>query len=96
MLMYKPIYLGFSVLDLSKWLMYEKYFDKLLPYFGQEILKLHYMGCDGFVQSFETQNIINHLKNFEDLFDFSNLKEKHELLSIKKKKVVGKFKLETP
>ena len=31
-LMDKPIYLGFSVLELSKLLMYETYYDKLQPY----------------------------------------------------------------
>ena len=94
-LMDKPIYLGFSVLELSKLLMYETYYDKLQPYFGQEIIKLHYMDCDSFVLSIETQNIINNLKNLEDLFDFSNLNKNHELFS-NKKKVVGKFKIKTP
>ena len=54
------------------------------------------MDCDSFVLSFETQNIKNDLKNFEDLFDFSNLNQNHELFSIKNKKIVGKFKIETP
>ena len=40
-LMDKPIYLGFSVLELSKLLMYETYYDKLQPYFGQENIQLH-------------------------------------------------------
>ena len=53
------------------------------------------MECDSFVLSFETQSIINDSKNLEDLFDFSNLNENHELFC-KKKKVVGKFKTETP
>ena len=96
MLMDKPIYLGFSVLDFSRLLMYETYYDKLQPYFGQENLKVHYMDCDSFVLSIETQNIINDLKNLEDLFDFSNLNENHELFSNKNKKLVGKFKVETP
>ena len=34
-LMDKPIYLGFTVFELSKLLMYETYYDKLQPYFGQ-------------------------------------------------------------
>ena len=42
-LMDKPIYLGFSVLELSKLLMYETYYDILQPYFGQENIKCHYM-----------------------------------------------------
>ena len=36
--------------------MYETYYDKLQLFFGQDKLKLHYMGCDSFVLSFETQN----------------------------------------
>ena len=35
-LMDKPIYLGFSVLELSKLLIYENYYEKLQPYFGLE------------------------------------------------------------
>ena len=42
-LMDKPIYLGFAVLELSKLLMYETYYDKLQPYFGQENIQCHYM-----------------------------------------------------
>ena len=95
-LMDKPIYLGFSVLELSKLLMYETYYDILQPYFEQEKIQLHYMDCDSFVLSIETENIINDLKNLEKLFDFSNLDKNHELFSNKNKKVVGKFKIETP
>ena len=70
-------------------------YDKLQPYFGQENIKLHYMDCDSFVLSIETENKINNLKNLGDLFDFSNLDKNHELFSNKNKKVVGKFKIET-
>ena len=42
-----------------------------------------------------TKNIIKDLKNLEDVFGFSNLYENHELFSDKKKKVIGKFKIET-
>ena len=35
-LMNKPIYLGFSVLELSKLLLYETYYDKFQPFFGQK------------------------------------------------------------
>ena len=91
-----PIYLGFSVLELSKLLMYETYFDKLQPYFGQEIIQLHYMNTDSFVLSVNTKDTNKDLKNLEDIFDFSNLDENHELFSNKNKKVIGKFKIETP
>ena len=39
----KPIYLRFTVLELSKLLMYETYYDKLRPYFGDKSLHCHYM-----------------------------------------------------
>ena len=92
----KPIYLGFSVLEVSKLLKYETYHDKLQPYFGHENTQLHCMDCDSFVLSIETQIISNDLKNLEDLFDFSNLNENNELFSNKNKKVVRKFEKETP
>ena len=95
-LMDKPIYLGFSVLELSKLLMYETYYDKLQPYFGQENIQLHYMDTDSFVLSVNTKDIIKDLKNLEDIFDFNNLDKTHELFGKKNKKVIGKFKIETP
>ena len=72
----KPIYLGFSVLELSKLHMYETYYDILEPYFGQENIKLHYMDTDSFVLSVNTIDIIKDLKKLEDMFDFSNLDKK--------------------
>ena len=95
-LMDKPIHLGFSVLELSKLLMYETYYDKLQPYFGQENFQLHYMDTDSFVLSVNTKDIIKDLKNLENVFDFSNLDKNHELFSNKNEKVTGKYKIETP
>ena len=92
----KAIYLGFAILKLSKLHMYETYFDTLQPYFGQENLQLHYMDCDSFVLSIKSENIIKDLKQLEYIFDFSNIDENHELYSEKNKKVLGKFKIETP
>ena len=57
-LMDKPIYLGFTVLELSKLHMYETYYDKLQPYFGQENIQLHYIDTDAFVLSLNTKDII--------------------------------------
>ena len=62
----KPIYLGFSVLELSKILMYETCYDELQPYFGQKNLHLQYMDTDSFVLSIYTKDIIKDLKNLED------------------------------
>ena len=85
-LMDNPIYLGFTVLELSKLHMYETYYDKLQPCFGQENLQLHYVDSDAFVLSVPTNDIIKDLKKLEDEFDFSNLDEKYELFSNKNRK----------
>ena len=95
-LMDKPIYLGFSVLELSKLHMYETYYDILQPYFGIENIQLHYLDTDSFVLSLKTKNIIQDLYKLREYFDFSNLNKDHELFSNINKKVLGKFKIETP
>ena len=45
----KPTYVGFCVLELSKLLMYEWYYDKMQPYFGEDNLELHYLVTDSFI-----------------------------------------------
>ena len=91
----KPIFLGFSVLELSKLLMYGTYYDNLQPYSEQGNLNIHYMDTDSFVLSINTKDIIKDLEKLEDIFDFSNLDKNHELFSNKNKKVIGKYKNET-
>ena len=84
------------MLELSKLLMYETYYDILQWFFGQKNIQLHYMKPDSFVLGVNTKDIIKDLKNLEDLFDFNNLNENHELFSNKYKKVNGKVEIETP
>ena len=90
------IYVGFAILELSNLHMYETYYDTLQPYFAQENLKLRYLDTDGMFLSVKTKDIIKDLKNLEDIFDFRNLDKNHELYSERNKKVIGKFKIETP
>ena len=79
--MYKRICLGFAILELLKLLLYESYYDKLQPYFGQEKLQLHLMDTESFMLSVNTKDIIKDLKILEELIDLSNLDENHELFS---------------
>ena len=92
----KPIYVGFCVLKLSKLLMYERYYDKMLPYFGEGNLVLHHLDTDSFIFSFKSiKSFFEDLKHFKEDFDFSDLDPSHELYSEDNKKVIGKTKLET-
>ena len=92
----KPIFLGFTVLELSKLLMYEFYYNKLQPYWKQSI-QLHYMDTDSFILSFDTshQELINFLQENKDEIDFSELHPSDEFYDPINKKVIGKMKIET-
>ena len=76
--------------------MYETYYYKLRPYFGQKNLHLHYMDTDSFILNVNKKDIIKDLKNLEDIFDFNILDKNHGLFSNKNKEVIAKFKFETP
>ena len=64
--MYKPIYVGFLVLDLSKLLMYKFYYDKLKKYDSE--LKLLYMDTDSYfvqTQKYPYEIIKEHAEEFD-------------------------------
>ena len=46
--MNKPIYLGLSILEISKLLMYEFWYDYMKPKYGDNV-KLCYMDTDSFI-----------------------------------------------
>ena len=92
----KAIYVGFVILTLSKLHLYETYCDKLQPFFGLESSQIHCIGKDGMILSMRTENIIKDLKNLEDINDFSNLDENHEIYKNKNKQIIGRLKIECP
>ena len=51
--MNKPIYLGLSILEISKTLMYEFWYDYMKPKYGNDV-KLCYMDTDSFIMSIKT------------------------------------------
>ena len=75
----KPISLAFAVLEISKLHMHETYYEKLQQSFRQESIQLQYVDTAAYVLSVNTKYIIRGLRNLDDLFDFSNLDENHEL-----------------
>ena len=52
--MNNPVYIGQAVLDISKMLMYEFWYDYLEPKYGDKI-KLCYMNTDSFIFYVETE-----------------------------------------
>ena len=70
--MNKPIYLGMSILDISKTLMYEFWYDYIKPKY-QDKAKLCYMDTDSFVIHIKTEDFYEDIANdVEKWFDTSN------------------------
>ena len=92
--MNKPVYLGMSILDVSKTLMYEFWYDYVKPK-NQDNAKLCWMDTDSFIIDFKTENFYKGIANYvEKWFDTSNYDEddKKPPPIGKNKKVVGLFK----
>ena len=70
--MNKPVYLGLSILKLSKILMYEVWYDYVKPKYGEKT-KLYYMDTDSFIVYIETDDIYEDIaEDVETRFKFSN------------------------
>ena len=80
-LMVQPFYLAFAIIKLGELHKNETNHGKLQPYFGEDKLQLHYMGCESFILSLKREKGSKVLKTSEDIFDFSNLDKDHELFS---------------
>ena len=93
-LMDKPIAVGQAILDISKVLMYEFYYDYLKPKY-QDKVKLCYMDTDNFILQIQTDDFYEDISNNVDKwFDTSNYdkNDSRPLEIAKNKKVIGKFK----
>ena len=91
--MNKPIYLGLSVLDIAKTLMYKFWYDYIKPKYGDRA-KLCYTDTDTFVIFIKTEDFYENIANDVESFDTSNYNENDErpLPIDKNKKVYGLFK----
>ena len=70
--MNKPLYLGASILDISKTLMYEFWSDYLRPKYGDRV-KLCYTDTDSFIICIKTEGFFEDISNdVEKWFDTSN------------------------
>jgi len=87
----KPIYVGLSILDLSKLLMYKFYYEQIKPRYGDNVCLL-YTDTDSLLLMTETPNIYDDMLSDIDFYDTSDYPKDHALFSTKNKKVVGKFK----
>ena len=90
--MNKPIYLGLSILEISKILMYEFWYDYMKPKYNDNV-RLCYMDTDSFIMNIKTNDFYKDISDgVECKFDTSNYEVKRPLPIGKNKKVKGLMK----
>ena len=90
--MNKPVYLGLSILEISKTLMYEFWYDYMKPKYGDNV-KLCYMDIDSFIMHIKTEDFYKDIANdVEKRFDTSSYEINRPLPTGKNKKVIGLMK----
>ena len=93
-LMNKPVCLGQAILDISKTLMYEFYYEYLNPKYGDK-LKLCYMDTDSFIIHVQTEDfykdIADDVSKWFDTSDYDKKLNRPLPIGINKK-VIGMFK----
>ena len=90
--MNKPIYLGLSILEISKTLMYEFWYDYMKPKYGDNV-KLCYMDTNSSITHIKTDDFYKVIADdVEKRFDTSNYEVDRPLPTGKNKKVIGLMK----
>ena len=90
--MNKPVYLGLSILEICKTLIYEFWFDYIKRKY-QKNRKLCYMDTDSFIISIKTEDFYKNIADdVEKGFDTSNYEADRSLLIGKNKNKIGLMK----
>ena len=90
----KPVYLGMSILDLSKTLMYDFHYNYIKPKYGDNA-KLLFTDTDSLAYEIETEDFYRDISSdVKEKFDTSNYPKDHPsgILTGVNKKVIGMFK----
>ena len=87
----KPIYAGFMVLELRKWLMYDFHGNFIKKYFDDKLL---FTDTHSLTYEIELEDVYEEFSKHKHLFDFSNYPEDSKFFDETCKKVIGKMKNE--
>ena len=91
-IMNKPVYLGLLILDLSKTVMYEFWYDYVKPKHDVHV-QLCYMSTDSFIVHVKRDDIYKDIvEDVETRFDTSSLEIDRSLPKGKNRKVIGVMK----
>ena len=85
----KPIYVGFTVLDLSKWNMYDFHYNFIKKNFDAELL---FTDTDSLAYKIKSENVYEEFYKWKDLFDFSDYSKDSIFYDDTNKTVIGIIK----
>ena len=88
----KPNYFLLTVLELSKWLMYDFHYNFIKKHFDAELL---FTDTDSLTYEIKSENVYEEFFKWKDLFDFSNYSKDSKFFDETNKKVIGKMKDES-
>lgn len=93
-LLNKPVVMGFTILDLSKYFMFDFHYDKMKKVYGKN-LKLLMTDTDSFIYEIKTEDLFKDMSERKDWFDLADIPKDHFLHDKTNGKVLGKMKSET-
>lgn len=87
----KPVFIGATVLDLSKHLMYDFHYGYMKPKYNDKC-KLLFTDTDSLCYHIKTNDVYKDFAKDKHLFDFSEYDKDHKLFDETNKKAIGKMK----
>ena len=86
----KPIYVGFTVLEFSKWLMYDFHYNFIKKHFDAELL---FADTDSLTYEIKSEDVYERFFKRKHLFDFSNFSKDSKFYDSQNEMVVSKMKV---
>ena len=90
----KPIYAGFSILELSKYHMYDFHYNVMKPRYNENI-ELMMTDTDSLVILVHTEDFYKDMYEMREYFDLSSFSKSNPIYDDTNNKTIGKFKDET-
>ena len=91
LLLNKPVFTGMTILDNSKILMYDFFYNELKKKYGPKC-ELLYTDTDSLLLEIETDDVYKDIETNKNIYDTSDYPKEHPLYSDANKKVLGKMK----
>ena len=85
----KPIYVGFTILELSKWLMYDFHYNFIKKHFDTKLL---FTDTDSLTYEIKSEDVCKEFFKHKRLFDIINFLKNSNFFHEANKNVIGKMK----